>query len=129
MEEKRLFFRLTDRIICTYKYKILKREKKGEAIILELSSGGLMMVCREFLKAGKTLEIDIGPPLGPFKVEAEIVGCKLEWYVTDRKKDMFFTTRATFKNLSSSKRTQIINYIYKCKAERRKARLKRLGLQ
>jgi|GEM_PF-2262094 len=127
MEEKRLFFRLSDRLNCKYKYKILKEVKDGEATILDLSSGGLMMVSKEFLKPKRILELDIEPPLGPLKVTAEVLDSKLDWYVTDQHKKMYFTIHIRFKNLSISKKTHIINYIYECKAQRRKARLKRLG--
>ena len=127
-KDKKILFTLNDCLSCDYKYKIINKEKEGKATILELSSKGLMMVAKEFLRPGKILEVDIAPPLGPLKLSAEVMHSKLEWYVTDKQKDMYFTTHLSFKNISIKKRTHIISYIYQCKDERRKARYRRLGL-
>jgi len=126
MGEKRITFRINDRLNCAYSYKIIKNIRSVKATILNLSSMGLMMITKEFLKPKKELEITVGEPLGPLALNAEVLSSKLEWYVTDKSKDMFFTTHIVFKNVTSAKRAQIIQYIYNCKSQRRKARLKRL---
>lgn len=126
--DKKIYFTLTDCLGCSYRYKIVNKDKKGKATILELSSKGLIMITKEFLRPGKTLEIDIEPPLGPLTLSADVGHSKLEWYIDDKQKDMFFTTHLVFKNISIKKRTYVISYIYKCKNERRKARYRKPGL-
>jgi len=129
-EEKdtKLYFKVTERMRCQYKYKLARKERSNEAIVLEFSSTGLIMVVKEYLKPKKALELVIPPPVGPLCLAGEVVSSKMEWYVDDNHKDMYFTTLISFKNISIKNRTYIIQYIYKCKEERRKARIKRLGL-
>ena len=126
MGEKRIVFRISDCLNCGYSYKIIKNVRSAKATILNLSSMGLMMITKEFLKPKKELEITIGKPLGPLTLTAEVLSSKLDWYVTDKNKDMFFTTHVAFKNISSAKRIQVVQCIYSCKAERRRARMGRL---
>lgn len=128
MKPGKIVFKIDDCFKCKYRYKIVHREKETEATVLEISSQGFIMITKEFLRPKRILEVDIPEPLGPLRLTAEVKDAKFEWYISDKHKDMYFTTEVIFKNLSLKKRRQIITYIYKCKEERRKARLKRLGL-
>ena len=89
MGEKRIVFRISDCLNCGYSYKIIKNVRSAKAAILNLSSMGLMMITKEFLKPKKELEITIGKPLGPLTLTAEVLSSKLGRYVTDKNKDMF----------------------------------------
>ncbi|MFH1768119.1 MAG: PilZ domain-containing protein [Candidatus Omnitrophota bacterium] len=124
MEEKRAGFRLSDYIECRYTHKILRDQKESGAVILDISSSGIKMVGDEFVRPGKEVTIDIDQPLGPLTVCGEVLSSKAEWYVTDRTKGMKFTTRIVFKNTPIAEKNKIIRYIYKCRAERRRARFK-----
>ena len=128
MAQKKIILKLKECLPCAYTHKIVNKEKKGEATILELSNIGLMMIAKEFLRPGKIVNITIAFPQGPFTLSAEIETSRLEWYVDDKHKDMYFTTRLSFKSISTKERATIMHHIYKCKAERRKAKLKRFGL-
>lgn len=128
MEEKRASLRLNVLIECKYTHEILKKGKSGEAVILNLSGNGCMMLTKEFLKSGKKVRIDISSPLELLELNAEVVSSKAEWYITDRGKEMYFTTRVKFTNTSPDQKRLIIKYIYKCQADLRKARFKKLGL-
>lgn len=128
MEEKRKALRVNVWIKCNYIHKIIKEEKRGEAVILNLSSKGCMMLTKEFLRPGKKLKIDIRAPLERLGLEAEVVDAKPEWYVTDEGKEMYFATRLKFVNTSLEQTKLIIKYVYKCRADLHQARFKKMGL-
>jgi c-di-GMP-binding flagellar brake protein YcgR len=122
MKEKRLSLRLQDCLQCTYKYKILRKEKTANAKVTSISSRGLLMICEKLVKAGKEILLSVKFPFGTLETRAEVVDSRLKWYVDDKNKKMRFRTQVKFLDLPTSSRAQIINYIYKCRAERRRAR-------
>ena len=111
---------------CNYSYKIAKNTREGKAIILNLSSTGLMMVTNKFLKPKKEIKITISEPLGRLALTAEVLSSSADWYITDTGKDMLFTTRVVFRNVALNEKNKLIQYIYRCRDERGKARIKRL---
>jgi len=119
-------FYLNELLNCRYRYKFLKEIHKGEGIVLSLNKEGFIFLAKEFLSPKKIMEVMIDKPLGPLTVKVEVDSCKMEWYITDKKKELYFTTQVMFKDLSYSDKARIIRYISDCKAERRKARLRRL---
>ena len=125
-QEKRTSFRLNDCLECTYAHIVRKKEVKNKAIVLDLSSHGLMMITREFLKSGKEVKVVINVPPKSLSLCAKVIDSKIQWYVTDQGKDMYFSTRLAFEKTSASQRDQIIKYVYKCKGERRKAKMKKM---
>lgn len=124
--EKRFSFRLEDQLACRYRYVAAQEMKEGDGTVLSLSSTGLMMIAKDFLKTNKEVEFTVSFPAGPFTCKGEIVDSALKWYVEDSGKEMYFKTQVRFKGISASQRAQIIQYIYACKAERRRARAKRV---
>lgn len=117
---------LADLLSCKYKYKFLKEMHTGEGLILHLAKEGFVFLAKEFLNPEKIMEVTIDKPLGPLTVKVEVDSCKMDWYITDKKKELYFTTKVIFKDLSYTDKTRIIQYISDRKAERRRARLKRL---
>jgi len=128
MKEKKVVFKLIDFSKCSYTYNVVAKEKKGKAEMFEISTDGIAIVAKEFIKKGKIVTVHVSAPLGPLDLITEVESSKLEWYVTDQKKDMRFTTKLVFKDLPPKVRTRIIQYIYRCRKELRDARLKGLGL-
>ena len=128
MKEKKVAFKLVDFLECAYTYSISTKEKEGKAPMFEISTQGITIAAKEFIKKTKIVNIHIPAPLGPLDLIAEVESNKLEWYVTDEGKDMRFTTKLIFKDLPATTRTHIIKYVYRCRKERRDALLKRLGL-
>lgn len=128
MKQKKVIFKLVDFLECAYTYSIVTIEKKGKAPMFEISTEGMTIVAKEFIKKGKIVRVHIAMPPGSLDLITEVASTKLEWYITDEKKDMRFTTKLIFKDLPIKTRTHIIKYIYSCRKEFRDARLKRLGL-
>lgn len=129
MAEKRIFSRLSDKLSCKYKYPLPKGERAGDAIVLDLSSGGLKMLSQKFLKAGGVLEGSIEFTSGNIKFEGEVIDSKPEWYVTDKGKELYCTSRIKFKEISLEDKHKIIQYVHKCKEERRKAQIAKKELK
>jgi len=129
MDNTQIVFSISDRINCTYYYRIVKNIRNGKATILVLSNTGVIMITKDFLKPKREVRIVIDKPLGPLELTVEVLSSKPEWYFTDKNKDMFFTVRTVFKNISSAEKARVIKYIYDCKVERHKARTRRMKQQ
>jgi hypothetical protein len=124
-EPKRLFLRIEECLTCDFDYDFFGEAKRGSGIILDLGGGGLRMITKEMIKKGAVIDINIAPPMGPLEVKGEILGSALENYVTDKQRDMFYTTRVRFKNTPLPAINAIIAYVHKCHKERREARYRK----
>lgn len=123
MNTKRTFFRLADCLECTFSYKFVNEVKKSDGKIFDISAGGLMLLSNIYLAKDKEIEISIKPPLGPMVLKAKIVRADVEWLVTDKMREKYSQLHVKFLDISAKEQNQIIEYIYKCRAERRKARI------
>jgi hypothetical protein len=77
-KEKRDFYRMA--MDCTAEYKVNGSGKKSEAIVKDLSSGGVLLWIKQEVKPGSKISImlkpgsDITPPLN---AKLEVVRCDL----------------------------------------------------
>jgi len=124
-EESRAFFRLEDCVLCRYEYPFIKEIKKGEATVLDISGGGMKMVSKEFLKSGRTLNLEICLQSGPVKLAGEVIRSQMEWYVTDKGKETFCTVNVKFDDSCYNEKKKIIRYVHVCRTERNQAMSKK----
>lgn len=124
-EPKRLFLRIEECLTCTFVYDLFGEAKQGSGIILDIGGGGLRMITKDMLRHGAVIDINIAAPLGPLVVKGEIVGAVLENYVTDKQRDMFYTTRVRFKDTPLDTIKSVISYVHKCHKERREAKYRK----
>ena len=115
--EKRRSGRLKDRLGCSFKFKIAQKDARASGEIFDVSSGGLKMLTKKFLKAGSILEIRIDPPLGPLKLKGKVIQSKPQWHVSDHKNELFSVIRVSFQEAKNEDKHRIIEYIYKCKQQ------------
>jgi hypothetical protein len=75
-KEKRDFYRMA--MDCTAEYKVNGSGKKSEAIVKDLSSGGLLLWVKQEIKPGSQVSVmlqpgsDITPPLN---AKVEVIRC------------------------------------------------------
>ncbi len=75
-KEKRDFYRMT--MDCTAEYKVNGSGKTSEAIVKDLSSGGLLLWVKQEIKPGSQISIELKPVKDitpPMNARAEVVRC------------------------------------------------------
>ena len=127
MGKSRSFFRLSGLFECQYSYLIGDLKKEAKAFILDISAGGALMASKEFIRHGKNIEIYLSKSPGPFIIKAQVLKSERHWYVSDTSKETYWTNNLRFIDIPSETRAQIIQYIYKCKADINQAKLKHLA--
>lgn len=127
MEFKRRYLRLADCLKCKYRYKVIEKYTEGKGVIFDISGGGVMLVSQTNIPKGKKIKIDFDKPLGPLTLSGEVIRSKVEWYVSDKNKEMHWTIHIKFADISAEDRKKVIQYVYKCATERRKARINKWG--
>jgi hypothetical protein len=75
-KEKRDFYRMS--MDCTAEYKVNGSSKKSEAIVKDLSSGGVLLWIKQEVKPGSQISIEVKPGKDitpPLNARVEVVRC------------------------------------------------------
>jgi len=125
-EEKkpaRNFVRLETQLQAQYEYDRFNKAESGTASIVDISGGGLKMISAQRVKEGVNIAVSTDFADGPVTIKGTVLKSQLEWLITDVGKKTHWTTTIRFEGLDSSTRSRVINFVHRCSADIREAKI------